>query len=113
MLGRRAVFCVDRAQSTAGKRLRGYHRLRTRLPLRRIRHAARASDRSCFMTFETDSKRASKQMRAKAKSEGADLTTRKSPHRGTRGLRRRAGRLAPSPSPEAHLVALGFSVRGP
>jgi transposase len=23
--------------------------------LRRIRHAARASDRSCFMTFETDS----------------------------------------------------------
>jgi len=27
-----------------------------RLPLRRIRHAARASDRSCFMTFETDSK---------------------------------------------------------
>jgi transposase len=26
------------------------------LPLRRIRHAARASDRSCFMTFETDSK---------------------------------------------------------
>jgi transposase len=29
--------------------------LRTRLPLRRIRHAARASDRSCFMTFETDS----------------------------------------------------------
>src|SRR5260370_1110106 len=31
-------------------------RLRTRLPLRRIRYAARASDRSCFMTFETDSK---------------------------------------------------------
>jgi hypothetical protein len=29
--------------------------LRTRLPLRRIRHAACASDRSCFMTFETDS----------------------------------------------------------
>ena len=25
-----------------------------RLPLRRIRHAARASDRSCFVTFETD-----------------------------------------------------------
>ena len=33
-----------------------HHRLRTRLPLRRIRHAARASDRSCFMTFETNSK---------------------------------------------------------
>ena len=32
------------------------NQLRTRLPLRRIRHAARASDRSCFMTFETDSK---------------------------------------------------------
>ena len=27
--------------------------LSTRLPLRRINHAARASDRSCFMTFET------------------------------------------------------------
>jgi transposase len=27
----------------------------TRLPLRRIRHAARASDCSRFMTFETDS----------------------------------------------------------
>jgi hypothetical protein len=26
-----------------------------RFPLRLIRHAARASDRSCFMTFETDS----------------------------------------------------------
>ena len=26
-----------------------------RLPLRRIHHAAGASDRSCFMTFETDS----------------------------------------------------------
>ena len=30
------------------------NRLRTRLPLRRIRHAARASDRSSFMTFEID-----------------------------------------------------------
>ena len=49
-------FALDRAQSTAGKRLRGYHRLRTRLPLRRIRRATRAADRSCFMTFETDSK---------------------------------------------------------
>ena len=38
----------------AGCGLRGYHRLRTRLPLRRIRHAARAWDRSGFMTFETD-----------------------------------------------------------
>ena len=56
-LGRRAVLRVDRAQSTAGKRLRGYHRLRMRLPLRRIHHAARASNRSYFMTFETDSKR--------------------------------------------------------
>jgi hypothetical protein len=46
---------MDRAQSTAGKGLRGHHQLRTRLPLRRIRDAARASDRSCFMTFETDS----------------------------------------------------------
>jgi hypothetical protein len=30
-----------------------HHRLRARLPLRRIRHAARASDLSCFMTFPT------------------------------------------------------------
>jgi hypothetical protein len=37
------------------KDFEGHHRLRTRLPLRRINHAARASDRSCFMTFETDS----------------------------------------------------------
>ena len=40
---------------TAGKRLRGNHQLRTRLPLRRIHHAARASDCSWFMTFETNS----------------------------------------------------------
>jgi hypothetical protein len=46
---------VDRTQSTPSKGLRGHHRLRTRLPLRRISHAACASDRSCFMTFETDS----------------------------------------------------------
>jgi hypothetical protein len=31
-----------------------HRRLRTRLPLRRIRHAARVSGRSCFMTFETE-----------------------------------------------------------
>jgi hypothetical protein len=54
-LGRRAVLCVDRAQSTAGEGLRGHNRLSTRLPLSRIRHAARASARSYFMTFETDS----------------------------------------------------------
>ena len=43
-------------QSTIGKRLRGHRRLRSRLPIRRIRHAAPASHRSGFMTFETDSK---------------------------------------------------------
>ena len=37
------------------QRLRRHHRLRTRLPLCRIRHAARASDCSRFMTFETGS----------------------------------------------------------
>src|ERR1700730_16640647 len=51
------LLCVDRAQSPACKGLRGHHRLCTRLPLRRVRHAARASDSSCFMTFETDSKK--------------------------------------------------------
>ena len=38
-----------------GLRLRGHHRLRARLPLCRIRHVARASDCSRFMTFETGS----------------------------------------------------------
>src|SRR3954468_5827560 len=41
--------------SATGKRLRSYHRLRTRLPLCGFRHAPRAADRACFMTFETDS----------------------------------------------------------
>jgi putative transposase len=47
---------LDRPQRKACQRFRGQHRLRPRLPLRRIRHAARASDCSCSMTFETDSK---------------------------------------------------------
>ena len=42
------------AQSETGEGLRGHHQLSARLPLRRIRHAARASDRSCFMTLETE-----------------------------------------------------------
>ena len=46
---------LDRPQSATGKRLRSYHRLRTRLPLCGFRHAPRAADRACFMTFETDS----------------------------------------------------------
>jgi hypothetical protein len=53
--GRRTVLRLDWAQSETGKGLRGHHPLSTRLPLRRINHAARASDRSCFMTFETAS----------------------------------------------------------
>ena len=39
----------------------------TRLPLRRIHHAARASDRSCYMTFETDFKVHPRQMRTSGK----------------------------------------------
>jgi len=54
-LGCRAVLRLDRPQSATGKRLRSYHRLRTRLPLCGFRHAPRAADRACFMTFETDS----------------------------------------------------------
>jgi hypothetical protein len=54
-LGRRTVLRLDWTQPETGKGLRGHHRLSTRLPLRRIHHAARASDRSCYMTFETDS----------------------------------------------------------
>jgi hypothetical protein len=50
------VNSMDWAKSETGKRLRGHHRLRTRLPLRRICHAARAADRSRLMTFETGSK---------------------------------------------------------
>ena len=37
-LGRRTVLRLDWAQSETGERLRGHHPLRTRLPLRRIRH---------------------------------------------------------------------------
>ena len=49
------VLRLDWAQSETSKGLRGHYPLSTRLPLRRINHAARASDRSCFLTFETDS----------------------------------------------------------
>ena len=42
-LGRRALLCMDRAQSQTGKGLRGNDRLRTSLPLCRFRHAAPAS----------------------------------------------------------------------
>jgi hypothetical protein len=45
---------LDWAQSETGKRLRGHHRLSACIPLRRLRHAPRASDCPCFMTFETD-----------------------------------------------------------
>ena len=55
-LGRRAVLRLDRAQSTALAKDFTSIEFRVRLPLRRIRHVARASDRSRFMTFETDTK---------------------------------------------------------
>ena len=54
---RRGILRMDRAQSTAGKGLRGHHRLRAHLPLRGICHAARTSDCSLIMTFETDTSR--------------------------------------------------------
>ena len=54
---RRGILRMDRAQSTAGKALRGHHRLRAHLPLRGICHAARTSDCSLIMTFETDTSR--------------------------------------------------------
>ena len=53
-LGCRAVLCMSQPQSATGKRLRSYHRLRTRLPLCGFRHPPRAADRACFVTFETD-----------------------------------------------------------
>ena len=40
-LGRRTVLRLDWTQLETGKGLRGHHRLRTHLPLRRIHHAAR------------------------------------------------------------------------
>jgi hypothetical protein len=52
------------------------NRLRTRLPLRRIRHAARASDRSCFMTFETDSQRKPSSLRCSTQSVGSSAVSR-------------------------------------
>jgi hypothetical protein len=54
-LGRRAVLGLDWAQPETGKGLQGHHRLRTRFPLRRFRHAPRAPHCTGFMTFETDS----------------------------------------------------------
>jgi hypothetical protein len=54
-LVRRTILRMDRAQSEIGKGLRGHDRLCARFPLRRFRHAPRASDRACFMSFETDS----------------------------------------------------------
>ena len=54
-LGGRTIFRMDRTKSQTCKGLRGHNRLSTRLPLRRIRHAARAADRSRLMTFETGS----------------------------------------------------------
>jgi hypothetical protein len=52
------------------------NRLRTRLPLRRIRHAARASDRSCFITFETDSQRKPSSLRCSTQSVGSSAVSR-------------------------------------
>ena len=52
------------------------NQLRTRLPLRRIRHAARASDRSCFMTFETDSQRKPSSLRCSTQSVGSSAVIR-------------------------------------
>ncbi len=46
---------MDRAEPETGKGFRGHYRLRTRLSLRRLRHAPRTPDRTGFMTFETDS----------------------------------------------------------
>ena len=64
----------------------GYHQLRTRLPLRRIRHAARASGRSCFMTFETNSRRLAAASKESLRDTNAIVCGYLTAHwRGTRG----------------------------
>ena len=55
-LGCRALLRLDQPQPASGKGLRGHHRLRPRLPLRRLRHAPRPTTGTPIMTFETDSK---------------------------------------------------------
>jgi transposase len=54
-LGGRAVLRLDRSQQTSRQRLRGDHRLRSRLPLCSLCHVACAPHRPRIMTFETDS----------------------------------------------------------
>lgn len=54
-LGGRALLRLARPQLKARQGLRRHHRLRPRLPLRRLRHAPRPTTRPSFMTFETDS----------------------------------------------------------
>ena len=46
--------CVTHLVAIFNDPMGGHHQLRQRLPLRRIHHAARASDCSYFMIFETD-----------------------------------------------------------
>jgi hypothetical protein len=77
--------CLDCGRDRADG-WQGYHRLRTRLPLRRIRHAARASGRSCFMTFETDSRRLAAASKESLRDTNAIVCGYLTAHwRGTRG----------------------------
>ena len=62
-LGRGALLRLDQPQPATGKGLRGLHRLGPRLPLRRLRHAPRPQIGPSRMTFETDSKSRSKNLR--------------------------------------------------
>jgi transposase len=53
-LGGRTLLRLDRPQSEAGKGLRGDHRLRPSLPLRRLHHAPHTQPRTFHMKFETE-----------------------------------------------------------
>jgi putative transposase len=57
-LGGRTLLRLDRPKPTPRQGLRGHHRLRQRLPLRRFRHHPAAPHRTFRMRFETDSQAA-------------------------------------------------------
>ena len=52
-LGGRKILRLDQPQSPPRQRFRGDHRLRNRLPLRRIRHASDTAARTCGLSFES------------------------------------------------------------
>ena len=64
-LGGRTLLRMDQPKPTLGEGLRGHHRLRPNLPLRRLRHAAHPPSGTPRVSFESDSKRSPASFRPK------------------------------------------------